>query len=123
MNQSGPGTQVNGSNGSGDSQPPRNRIVVIADIRIMFAYSPRKNRPNVMALYSTKKPATISLSPSGRSNGERFVSAKIEMKNTMNMGKSGMKNQTCSCARTMSVRLRLPTHSSTETITNPMLTS
>ena len=27
-----PGTQVNGGNGSGDSQPPRNRTAVIADI-------------------------------------------------------------------------------------------
>ena len=48
-----------------------------------------------MALYSTKKPATISLSPSGRSNGARLVSARVEMKNTMNIGNSGMQNQTC----------------------------
>ena len=68
-------------------------MVVIALIRIMLAYSPRKNSAKLMALYSTKKPATISLSPSGRSNGARLVSASVEMKNTMNIGNSGMQNQ------------------------------
>ena len=68
-------------------------MLVIALIRIMLAYSPRKNRANAMLLYSTKKPATISLSPSGRSNGARLVSASAEMKNTTNIGNSGMQNQ------------------------------
>ncbi len=123
MNQIGPGTQVKGGNGIGLSQPPRNRIAVIADIRIMLAYSPRKNSPKVIAPYSTWNPPTISLSPSARSNGARLVSARIEMKNTMNMGNSGMKNHTCSWARTICVRFRLPAQSSTVTMTKPMLTS
>ena len=94
----------------------------------MFAYSPRKNRPNVIALYSTKKPATISLSPSGRSNGERFVSARIEMKNTMNIGKSGSQYQPrmpnrVFCASTMALRLSEPAHSRTVTRTKPIETS
>src|ERR1700761_9708650 len=93
MNQMGPGIQVNGTTPNGASQPPRNRMVVIPLIRIMLAYSPRKNNAKAMALYSTKKPATISLSPSGRSNGERLVSASVEMKKTMNIGKSGMQYQ------------------------------
>ena len=108
---------------NGASQPPRNRIVVIALIRIMLAYSPRKNSAKAMALYSTKKPATISLSPSGRSKGERLVSASAEMKNTMNIGNSGRQNQTFFCASTMSVRFRLPTQSRTETMTKPIETS
>jgi hypothetical protein len=37
----------------GGSQPPRNRMVVIPDIKIMLAYSPRKNMAKVMAEYST----------------------------------------------------------------------
>src|SRR6185312_9128446 len=123
MNQIGPGTQVNGSRLNGASQPPKNRMVVIPLIRIMLAYSPRKNSANAMALYSTKNPATISLSPSGRSNGERLVSASAEMKNTMNIGNSGSANQTWRWAKTMSVRFRLPTHNSTETMTKPMETS
>src|ERR1700683_5111356 len=92
MNQMGPGIQVNGAMPHGASQPPRNRIVVSALIRIMLAYSPRKNSAKAIALYSTKKPATISLSPSGRSNGERLVSARHEMKNTINIGNSGRQN-------------------------------
>jgi hypothetical protein len=39
-------SQINpsGKNPTGESQPPRNKIDVSAEIRIMFAYSPRKNR-------------------------------------------------------------------------------
>src|SRR3954468_1339888 len=123
MNQIGPGSHVNGGNGAGGSQPPRNRIEVIADIRIMFAYSPRKNRPKIMAPYSTWKPPTISLSPSGRSNGARLVSASVEMKKTTNIGNSGRKNQTRSCAMTMSLRFSDPAQSRTVTMTKPKLTS
>ena len=61
----------------------------------MLAYSPRKNSAKLIAQYSTKNPATISLSPSGRSNGARLVSARVEMKKTMNIGNSGMQNHTC----------------------------
>ena len=45
------------------------------------------------------------------------------MKKMMNIGNSGMQNQTCRCARTMSVRFRLPTHSSTRDQTKPIETS
>ena len=84
---------MNGTKGKGESQPPRNSSVVMALMRIMFAYSPRKNSANVMALYSTKKPATISVSPSARSNGARLVSAMPEMKKMINIGKSGIAYQ------------------------------
>src|SRR3978361_1994861 len=105
-NQITPGIQVNGATPNGASQPPRNRIVVSALIRIMLAYSPRKNSAKLIAEYSTKKPATISDSPSGRSNGDRLVSASVEMKNTMNIGNSGRQNQNCRCASTQSLRFR-----------------
>src|SRR5688572_18533672 len=71
-----PGTQVKGAYGMGDIQPPRNSTAPSADNRIMLAYSPRKNRPKVMAEYSVWKPATSSASDIGRSNGVRLVSAK-----------------------------------------------
>src|ERR687893_1604718 len=114
-NQTKPGTQVKGSTWMGGCQPPRKRMVVNADIRIMFAYSPRKNRAKDMLLYSTKKPATSSLSPSGRSKGARLVSASVLMKKMTNIGKSGMKNHTVPCARTISDRFSEPTHISTVT--------
>ena len=74
-------------------------------------------------LYSTKKPATSSLSPSGRSKGERLVSASAEMNMMTNIGNSGMMNHMFACARTISVRFSEPTQSSTVTMTKPIETS
>src|SRR3546814_3586399 len=85
--------QGKGAKGDGGSQPPRNRIDVIALMRIMFAYSPRKNRAKVIAEYSMKKPATSSDSPSGRSQGERLVSARVDTKKITNIGSMGSQNQ------------------------------
>jgi len=76
-----------------------------------------------MAEYSRKKPATSSDSPSGRSKGERFVSARMETKKITNMGSSGTANQTVFCASTISVRFSDPTQMSTVMMTKPMDTS
>src|SRR3546814_17952327 len=89
----------------------------------MLAYSPRKNRAKVIAEYSTKKPATSSDSPSGRSKGERLVSASVETKKITNIGSMGSQNQLNSpylpcCASTMSERIREPTRSRQERMTN-----
>ena len=46
----------------------------------MFAYSDRKKIAQRKPEYSVWKPATSSLSASGRSNGIRFVSATPETK-------------------------------------------
>src|SRR5690606_34669795 len=92
-NQMKPGIQLNGGMSSGEAQPPRNRIVVIAHIRMMAMYSPSMKSRYGVEEYSTMKPATSSLSASGRSKGGRFVSARAEMKNTTNIGKSGSQNQ------------------------------
>src|SRR6266567_7304523 len=73
---------------TGVSQPPKKNTAVSAAIRIMFAYSARKNSANAMPEYSTWKPATISDSPSATSNGARLVSATPEMKYTTNSGNS-----------------------------------
>ena len=73
---------------SGLSQPPKKNTAVSAEIRIMLAYSARKNSAKAMPEYSTWKPATISDSPSATSNGARLVSATPEMKYTMNSGNS-----------------------------------
>src|ERR1700712_3359775 len=64
----------------GAVQPPRNMITEIAEIRIMLAYSAKKNIANAMPEYSTMWPATISDSPSTTSNGCRLVSARPELK-------------------------------------------
>src|ERR1700722_21019021 len=108
---------------NGASQPPRNRIEVIAATMIMLAYSPIKKSRKVIDEYSTKYPATNSDSPSTRSNGARLVSARPEMKNTTAIGKSGITYQMWRCASTISDRFKEPAQSSTVTSTKPIETS
>src|SRR5688572_21833664 len=69
-----------------DNNPPKNRMDVMAHISTMERYSPRKNSRNGVEEYSTKKPATSSLSASTRSKGGRLVSASAETKNTGSIG-------------------------------------
>ncbi len=57
----------------------RNIIVVIIFIIRMLAYSAKNSNANGPAAYSTLKPDTSSDSPSVRSNGDRFVSARVEI--------------------------------------------
>src|SRR5512132_558436 len=92
-NQMTPGIQVNGAIGIGGSQPPRNRIVVIAHMVAIATYSPSMNIMYGVDPYSTMNPATSSDSASTRSNGGRLVSASAETKNTTNIGKSGSQYQ------------------------------
>jgi hypothetical protein len=56
---------------------------------IIDPYSAKKNNAKPILEYSTLKPDTSSDSASGRSNGARFVSAKIDTKNIKNKGKKG----------------------------------
>src|SRR3989338_1980965 len=120
--------KLSGRNGSGDSQPPKNMIEVRKAIKIMLAYSAKKNSANAMPEYSTWKPATISDSPSAISNGARLVSATPEIRYTRNIGNSGIRYQfsrpkrpCCPC--TMSPRLMLCEASSTHTSAKPMAIS
>src|SRR5262249_30258695 len=127
-NQITPGIQVNGATGNGGSQPPRNKMVAIAHIVAIAMYSPRKNRRNGVAEYSTANPATSSDSASTRSNGGRLVSARDEMKKMTNIGNNGSQYQLSrpqlpSCASTISDSFSEPAHSSTVMITNPIETS
>src|ERR1700747_3240415 len=68
------------STGNRGCQPPRNRMVVIEATVTMLAYSAKKNAANFMLLYSVWKPATSSVSASGRSNGMRLVSANAAIR-------------------------------------------
>lgn len=62
-------------------QPPKNKVVISAEMSVMPKYSPTKNIPNFIPEYSEWYPATNSLSASGISNGRRCVSAIPAMKN------------------------------------------
>lgn len=57
----------------------KKRIAVKTLIIKTLEYSAIKIKANNPALYSTLKPDTNSASPSGKSKGARFVSAKIEI--------------------------------------------
>lgn len=75
----------------------RNRRVVSVFINMMFAYSARKNNVKGPAEYSTLKPDTSSDSPSVRSNGERFVSAKVEIYHIIASGQDENRRYSGSC--------------------------
>src|ERR1041385_1365615 len=136
-NQITPGTQVNGAIGTGGSQPPMTRIVVIAHMVAMATYSPSMNIMYGVEPYSTMKPATSSDSASTRSNGGRLVSASAETKNTPNIGRSGSQYQFSTlsqgsptsdarpwfCASTIAESLSEPAQSSTVMKTKPIETS
>jgi len=95
-NQIDPGISASGPMGSGPNQPPKKRMAVNEDIRIMFEYSPKKKRANPIAEYSVKYPATNSASASGKSKGARLVSARIQTSQIIIAGKRGIKNHPCS---------------------------
>src|SRR5512137_2155359 len=73
--------------GSGPCQPPRKRVVVMAQTVIMLAYSAMKNMAYFIDEYSVQKPDTSSVSASGRSKGVRLISAKEQMKKMMKAAK------------------------------------
>ena len=53
INQINPGIYSNKYQSKGGNQPPKKRIVDIELIRIMFPYSPKKNKPKDIDEYST----------------------------------------------------------------------
>ena len=55
--------------GKGESQPPKKRIVARQETVIMLAYSAMKNMANLKLEYSVWKPATSSVSASGKIEG------------------------------------------------------
>lgn len=75
---------------------PRKRIAESVFIKRMLAYSARKNRAKGPPAYSTLKPETSSDSPSVRSKGARFVSARVEIYHMAARGQAGMASQMAS---------------------------
>src|ERR1035441_527727 len=86
-----PGADGSQACGNGDSQPPRKKMAVNAAMRIMLAYSARKNSAKPIPEYSVWNPATMTDSSSAKSNGARLVSATPAIKYTTNIGNKGMK--------------------------------
>jgi hypothetical protein len=65
---------------------PVSRVAVNRLISRIFAYSAIKISANVDLLYSVLNPETSSDSPSARSNGVRFVSAKFVINHSIDIG-------------------------------------
>src|SRR3954463_3935857 len=75
--------------GHGARQPPRDKVGSSPDTVVTLMYSARKNIANLIEEYSVWKPATSSLSASGRSKGARFVSPTMATRYITNDGNSG----------------------------------
>src|SRR6059058_2856011 len=88
--------------GHGARQPPRNNVVASADTVVTLMYSARKNIANLIDAYSVWKPATSSVSASGRSKGARLVSPTIEKRYMANDGNNGSAYQS-DCDATISL--------------------
>jgi len=87
-------------------------------------YSPKKNIANIIDEYSTLYPATNSASASGKSNGDLFVSAIIEIKKIIADGNKGKKYQpVILCVATISIKFNEPVNKTTGKITKPIDTS
>src|SRR5690606_37216775 len=104
-NQTAPGIKSKKRTGF---QPPKNRTVVNAAIANIYTYSASIKNAQRNPEYSIWKPATISDSASGKSNGTRLSSATDAMKKTIKAIGCAKINQTLSCASTISKRFKLP---------------
>ena len=102
---------------------PKNRIVDSVFISKMFEYSAKKNRANGPPAYSTLNPETSSDSPSVRSNGARFVSARVEIYHIAAKGHIGIVSQTASWTMLKVFKLKAPAAIMMERRMSPRLTS
>lgn len=92
-------------------------------IKIIFEYSAKKNKAKGPPENSTLNPETSSDSPSVRSKGERFVSARVDTYHIKEMGAQVNKNQENSCASVTATKLNPPDKTTTHKTINPRLTS
>ena len=72
-------------------KPEKNITTIKKDIKIMWEYSAKKNNAKAIEAYSTLNPETSSDSPSVRSKGALFVSARQETNKIIAIGRIGMK--------------------------------
>lgn len=89
----------------------------------MLAYSARKNNAKGPPAYSTLNPDTSSDSPSVRSKGARFVSARVEMYHIAAKGQAGMTSQMASWVLLNICKVKPPLKMIMDRRINPRLTS
>lgn len=104
-------------------EAPRNRRADRVFMRRMLAYSAKKNRAKGPPAYSTLNPETSSDSPSVRSNGARFVSARVEMYHIAAIGQAGKSSQMFSWATLNVWSVKPPVKITMQSRISPRLTS
>ena len=101
----------------------KNKMHVSVFIIRIFMYSAKKNNANGPAAYSTLNPETSSDSPSVKSKGARFVSARVETNHIIARGHNGKINQVCSCVVIRVCIVKAPESIITERRMMPKVTS
>jgi len=104
-------------------EAPRKRVAERVFIRRILAYSARKNRAKGPPAYSTLKPETNSDSPSVRSKGARFVSARVEIYHIAARGHVGIISQMASWVTLKVWRVKPPVKMMVFKRISPRLTS
>lgn len=92
-------------------------------MRRMLAYSARKNSAKGPPAYSTLNPDTSSDSPSVRSKGARFVSARVEIYHMAARGQAGRSSQIVSWVVLNICRVKPPVKIIMDSKIRPRLTS
>lgn len=104
-------------------EAPMNRVADSVFISRILAYSARKNSAKGPPAYSTLKPETSSDSPSVRSKGARFVSARVETNHIAARGQIGKISHTTSCATLKICKVKPPLKIMVFNRISPKLTS
>lgn len=104
-------------------EAPRKSVAESVFMRRMLAYSAKKKRAKGPPAYSTLNPETSSDSPSVRSKGARFVSAKVEMYHIAARGQAGTTSQIASCATLNVCKVKPPVKMIALSRISPRLTS
>lgn len=103
--------------------PPKNKIVERTFMKIMLEYSAKKNSAKGPPAYSTLKPETSSDSPSVRSKGVRFVSARVDTYQMNAIGVQVSTNHEKSWLSTIVTKLNVPANITMHKTMRPSLTS
>lgn len=106
-----------------DKVEPRNKRAERVFMRRILAYSARKKSAKGPPAYSTLKPDTSSDSPSVRSKGARFVSAREEMYHMAARGQAGIISHVASCVVLKTCKVNPPEKIMTHRRIRPKLTS
>lgn len=104
-------------------EEPRNSTADKVFIKRMLPYSARKNKAKGPPAYSTLNPDTSSDSPSVRSKGARFVSARVEIYHIAAKGQAGSRSHVVSWAVLNVCRVKPPVKTIVLRRIRPKLTS